>query len=356
MREWIDRYVYAVTRRLPQGQRADVERELRGLIEDMLEERGDGDQSEAGRTEAVLKAPGHPEDLAAKYRGRERYLIGPGVYGAYLAVLAVTVASIALGMTVAFLIQLAFDPRQSVSLLAGYAVDLLLAVLQGFAWVTIVFALIERRGSRPETDRAAERKDWSPAELPPVPDPGLDIRLREPVAAIAWLVAAFTLFLASAGWLVADRSESVHVILLFDQAAVKGHLMVLLPAFVRPRSSGKSPNWRRAGGRGASCCGTRRPASRRALPGSCSCPIRPSGTRIWFADWRKRACWTPRRPAPRKAAGGSRNGRCPSSWRPGCSRIWERRSGNCERSAPRRPASDDGRGADGHEKDKKPCA
>lgn len=231
MREWIDRYAYAVTRRLPQGQRADVERELRGLIEDMLEERGDGDQSEAGRTEAVLKAPGHPEDLAAKYRGRERYLIGPGVYGAYLAVLAVTVASIALGMTVAFLIQLAFDPRQSVSLLAGYAVDLLLAVLQGFAWVTIVFALIERRGSRPETDRAAERKDWSPAELPPVPDPGLDIRLREPVAAIAWLVAAFTLFLASAGWLVADRSESVHVILLFDQAAVKGHLMVLLPAF-----------------------------------------------------------------------------------------------------------------------------
>lgn len=37
--EMMERYIYAVTRKLPQSQREDIGKELRGLIEDMLEER-----------------------------------------------------------------------------------------------------------------------------------------------------------------------------------------------------------------------------------------------------------------------------------------------------------------------------
>lgn len=37
--ELIDRYIYAVTKKLPQKQREDIEKELRTLIDDMLEER-----------------------------------------------------------------------------------------------------------------------------------------------------------------------------------------------------------------------------------------------------------------------------------------------------------------------------
>ena len=37
--EMINRYIYAVTQKLPQSQRKDIADELRGLIEDMLEER-----------------------------------------------------------------------------------------------------------------------------------------------------------------------------------------------------------------------------------------------------------------------------------------------------------------------------
>lgn len=36
--EQIDRYIYAVTKRLPQLQRDDIAEELHGLIEDMLDE------------------------------------------------------------------------------------------------------------------------------------------------------------------------------------------------------------------------------------------------------------------------------------------------------------------------------
>lgn len=36
--EWMDRYIYEVTRRLPRKQRQDVALELRELIGDMLED------------------------------------------------------------------------------------------------------------------------------------------------------------------------------------------------------------------------------------------------------------------------------------------------------------------------------
>ena len=38
--EMIERYIYEVVRRLPAKQRDDTGRELRSLIDDMLEERG----------------------------------------------------------------------------------------------------------------------------------------------------------------------------------------------------------------------------------------------------------------------------------------------------------------------------
>ena len=34
--EMVERYIYAVTKKLPEKQRSDIEQELRSLIEDML--------------------------------------------------------------------------------------------------------------------------------------------------------------------------------------------------------------------------------------------------------------------------------------------------------------------------------
>ena len=57
--ELIERYIYAVSRRLPVSQRADIEQELRTLIEDMIQERCHG---EAGQEQimALLKELGDP--------------------------------------------------------------------------------------------------------------------------------------------------------------------------------------------------------------------------------------------------------------------------------------------------------
>lgn len=73
--EWIERYIYAVTKRLPESQREDVASELRSLIEDMLDERKQSEAATAQEIEEVLMELGHPSLLAQKYRGKDRVLI-----------------------------------------------------------------------------------------------------------------------------------------------------------------------------------------------------------------------------------------------------------------------------------------
>lgn len=100
--EVIDRYIYAVTQRLPEQQREDIKRELQSLIEDMLEERIPAGQASKEDVESVLLELGHPNELAAKYRGYERYLIGPMLLDTYLTTLKIVLASIVIGLSVVF--------------------------------------------------------------------------------------------------------------------------------------------------------------------------------------------------------------------------------------------------------------
>lgn len=231
MREWIDRYVYAVVHRLPQNQRSDIEKELRGLIEDMLDERAGTGEKEDDRIAAVLKELGHPDELAAKYRGRDRVLIGPGMFDTYVTVLKVVGASIVLGMTVALAIGLVIDSSAPGSRLLDYAANLLAGLIHGFAWVTILFALLERFGSAGKAGREADRRDWSPSELPPVPDAKLSIRLAEPVVGLFCLVLGLLLFLSAAGLLAVSRGDATVIILLFDPETAADRLLLILAAF-----------------------------------------------------------------------------------------------------------------------------
>ena len=85
-----DRYVTATVRDLDDDQRAEVERELRTTIEDMIDgrlEAGAPSRPEAER--AVLAELGDPVRLAAGYSGRPLYLIGPRVYPQWRRVMTV---------------------------------------------------------------------------------------------------------------------------------------------------------------------------------------------------------------------------------------------------------------------------
>lgn len=73
--EVVKRYIHAETQKLPEQQRADIKKELQGLIEDMPEEPTQGEIATPNDVEAVLLELCNPSDLADKYRGSKRYLI-----------------------------------------------------------------------------------------------------------------------------------------------------------------------------------------------------------------------------------------------------------------------------------------
>ena len=93
----IERYIHAVTRELPEKSRKDTAEELRVLINYRLE-KADKSLSEEEKINIVLKELGDPRKMADRFRGKERYLIGPKYFYKYLFVLKIVVLSIIIGI------------------------------------------------------------------------------------------------------------------------------------------------------------------------------------------------------------------------------------------------------------------
>ena len=195
--DMIDRYVYQVVKHLPQEQRADIEKELRGLIEDMLSARSE--TLTPADVEAVLKELGRPFELAAKYRGGSAHLIGPEYYGMYWLVLKIVLAAVAGGMALSQIIgNIAAPPENIWAAIGMFFATVFSGLVQAFAWVTIVFALMERfaRG-KPFKDA-----EWKPSDLPPVPVQRATIKKSEPIAGIIFSVL-WLILITTAPYLIA---------------------------------------------------------------------------------------------------------------------------------------------------------
>jgi len=188
----IHRYVYQVTKRLPEAQRADIEAELRGLIDDMLTARG-SDPTQDDVIE-VLRELGRPAELAAKYSDRKRYLIGPEYFDLYLLIVKIVLAATAFGMALALIIGYTTKPPATIpGAVANFFASIISALFQAFAWVTGIFALIERwtKGS------PAKTMPWNPVDLPPVPTEKATIKRSEPIVGIVFTVLFLVLLNAA---------------------------------------------------------------------------------------------------------------------------------------------------------------
>jgi hypothetical protein len=165
MTSLIDRYVYDVTRRLPEKGRPDVERELRANIADMLPE--NASQEDITR---VLTSLGDPSKLSEQYRAKPRYLISPAVFDDYLTVLKLVIPILAVVMLVLHLFgTLTETPigdgfgQVFATILVGALGSLFTAVTNGFLWVTLAFALADYFNGM------QKKKDWTIKDLPDVP-------------------------------------------------------------------------------------------------------------------------------------------------------------------------------------------
>ena len=113
----IERYIYAVTKRLPQKVQKDISDELRTLIDDMLVERCGELVPEEKDIRVVLTELGTPEELYEKYNpDNKKCLIGSPYYSTYKYVLKIVMICTIFGIILANIISGIFDFSKSNSI------------------------------------------------------------------------------------------------------------------------------------------------------------------------------------------------------------------------------------------------
>lgn len=189
----IDNYIHAVGEDLPRRNRADIEAEIRSLIEDTLVDRSKAAKRpvDEAMTVEVLKEFGPPEKMAASYRSKD-YLVGPRFYRTFLLV-----ARIVLPVMAAFnLAMLLLGTLQSGFTWAGFGLDLLKTFgnffnmsFMGLAWAVIVLAILER--TVPETSKEEE---FDPRKLRKVEEPEKEFKAWELIVDLVFTIAVIVLF------------------------------------------------------------------------------------------------------------------------------------------------------------------
>lgn len=159
-----DRYVWTVTRQLPEETGPDIARELRGTIEETVEGRVAAGEDPLAAERATILGLGDPDVLAREYGGRPNHLIGPDYFPAWVRLvrllLAIVVPIAVLGSVVAHAI--AGDAGFG-GIVGEAAVVALHAGVHIAFWTALVFALVERFGSAAEREQVVA--SWNPDGL-----------------------------------------------------------------------------------------------------------------------------------------------------------------------------------------------
>jgi hypothetical protein len=165
--KYINLYLQEIERRLPTLNRADILKEIRSTLLDMIEDRKpDPNQAADEDTiKAVLSEFGSPRKVAQRY-SKHNYLIGPSLFPIYLQVLKVVLIVVAalnlLGLIVAIVNQSGIGPNM-IEAIANIIAGLFSSLFTAFGIVTLSFAGIER--TTPDTWKVKIEQDWKPEDL-----------------------------------------------------------------------------------------------------------------------------------------------------------------------------------------------
>ncbi len=188
----VDIYVSECVKHLPKKHRKDVALELQSEITSMIEEVEQAGVEQNKAVEQVLNDMGNPKRLADQYLNRKAYLIGPRYYPTYLRLLRIVILSVFIGLTVAYLVGVVFDNGVTAMGFIQYLVGLFNAGLQIFAWITVIFTLIERN-EKPLDDKI-DTETWSVKDLPKSIDYKQKSNRIEGIAGLVFITLLLILF------------------------------------------------------------------------------------------------------------------------------------------------------------------
>lgn len=130
----IERYIYAVTKRMSLKIRNDVADELRTLIYDTIDERYNDKEITLKDVKIVLMELGSPNQLYEKYdNSSDKCLIGQPYYNYYKDILKIVLISTIFGIILSCLINI---ENQTIS---KFISDIIFAAILSFSFVTLIF-------------------------------------------------------------------------------------------------------------------------------------------------------------------------------------------------------------------------
>ncbi len=233
--ELIERYLYAVCRKMPSRLRKDAEKQLRSSIMHELEARiPDGTPGEKEIVD-VLRRFGPPDKVARQYAGKWLYVIGPELYDLYF--LLVKLASLC--VLVYVFTSFALERLQNgfgAGDIPGLVWRMCTGIFAAIGAVTVVFILAERLspGSEPETGR--DDADWDPESLPEVPGPGEAIRVSDVVFGLIFTLLLFIFLnfypLLVRNYFQTDDPEVAKLVSLVDLGVIKPYMVYINILFV----------------------------------------------------------------------------------------------------------------------------
>ncbi|HHT36622.1 MAG TPA: hypothetical protein GX019_05535 [Firmicutes bacterium] len=192
----IERYIYAVISEVPAKSRVEVSSKLRESINTRIL-MADKKLPEDEVIRQVLVDLGDPIELAERYQGKKRYLIGPRYYHQYISVLIVFALALLLGIAAAAGMETALSGGSIKAAAKDYVISLLTSLVAGAALITLIFSLLDYRERKPEPD--SELSEWDPARLPELPHEKALISWRESLVSIF-----ITSLFAPIFWYLAD--------------------------------------------------------------------------------------------------------------------------------------------------------
>ena len=249
-KDYMDRYIYQVIRRLPKAQREEVRMELEELLSDMYADRGS--------MEEVLTELGDPAEFAKQYQNEQKYLIGPEYFDTYLWFVKVVLICAAVPILIISLINAigempAITSQNAASVIIRAIVDglivgitdAMLSCISAFGAVTLTFAIMERKKIQIEMKKAEKwsveslseerkiptsRSRWTPKFLEPVPDKKAIISRGDSIVGIIFIVIFSVLLIFAPHFFAAffTEGETVMTVPIFNLE----QWGIVLPVFI----------------------------------------------------------------------------------------------------------------------------
>lgn len=157
-------YIEECVKYLPRKLKEDVRLELKSELSEMIEV-AMNDHDEDTAIKLTLESLGSPKHLADQYLNKQAYLIGPRYFDIYTKILKIVFFALTLAFTITYAIKAFFTADIEIWIIFEFLATLFNASMMAFAYVSIIFYIIERVEVKVD-DEDLKEEAWTIKDLP----------------------------------------------------------------------------------------------------------------------------------------------------------------------------------------------